>query len=144
MATDAISSHGTVLSFQPTPGGAFIEVGELGDISPPGLMRNEFDATVHNRDIDNWIMGVLRREPITVPVFFNRNLTSHAGLRQLLIDNEETGYRLDFPDGDVWIGSGFVKGIQGAAPVDGIQTGNVTIRLSGNFFLNGVEIGDLP
>lgn len=144
MATDAISSHGTVLSFQPTPGGAFIEVGELGDISPPGLMRNEFDATVHNRDIDNWIMGVLRREPITVPVFFNRNLASHAGLRQLLIDNEETGYRLDFPDGDVWIGSGFVKGIQGAAPVDGIQTGNVTIRLSGNFFLNGVEIGDLP
>jgi len=141
MATDALSSHGTILSFESTPGGAFVQVGELGDITPPGLMRNEFDASVHNRDIDSWITGILRREPITVPVFFNKAVTSHAALRTLLIANTETGYKLENPDGDVWIGSGFVKGIQGASPVDGIQTANVSIRLSGAFFLNGVLVG---
>jgi len=143
MATDALSSHGTILSFQPTPGGAFIEVAELGDITPPGLMRNEFDASIHNKDIDQWIMGILRREPISVPVFFNQALPSHDGLRELLIANEETGFKLENPDGDEWIGSGFVRGLQGASPVDGIQTATLTVRLSGNFILNGVEIGDL-
>jgi hypothetical protein len=143
MATDALSSHGTILSFQATPGGAFIEVAELGDITPPGLMRNEFDASIHNKDIDQWIMGILRREPITVPVFFNRALPSHSGLRQLLIANDETGFKLENPDGDEWIGSGFVRGLQGASPVDGIQTATLTVRLSGNFILNGVQIGDL-
>lgn len=141
MPTDAISAHGTILSFQPTPGGSFVEVGELGDITPPGLMRNEFDASVHNRDIDSWIMGILRREAIEVPVFFNKAVTSHASLRQLLISNTETGFMLENPDGDEWIGSGFVKGVVGASPVDGIQTANVTIRLSGDFFLNGILIG---
>jgi hypothetical protein len=141
MATDALSSHGTILSFQPTPGGSFVEIGELGDITPPGLMRNEFDASTHNRDIDSWVMGILRREPIAVNVFFNRNVTSHQSLRQLLIANTETGFKLDNPDGDEWIGSGFVKGIQGEQPVDGIQAATLTIRLSGDFFLNGVLIG---
>lgn len=141
MATDAISSHGTLLSFQATPGGSFSEVGELGDITPPGLMRNEFDASTHNRDIDSWVTGILRREAISVPVFFNKNVTSHAELRQLLIENTETGFRLDNPDGDVWIGSGFVRQLTGANPVDGIQTAQLTIRLSGDFYLNGTLIG---
>ena len=137
---DSLSSHGTLLSVELTPGGAFTEVGELGDLTPPGLMRNEFDASTQNVDIDSWITGILRREPVTAPVFFNRNNASHAGLRALLIANTLTGFKVDKPDGDEWVGSGFVRQITDAAPVDGIQAATLTVRLSGPFYLNGVLV----
>lgn len=137
----ALSGHGSILSFQSPPGGAFVELGELGDISAPGLMRNEFDATAQNADIDEWVVGVLRREPVSIPVFFNKAVTSHTQLRDLLIAGTKTGFKLEFPDGDSWVGSGFVRQIAGpSAPVDGLMTATVTVRLTGAMLLNGVTI----
>lgn len=136
----AISSHGVILEHKPGAG-AFTEVGELGDLSLPGMTRNEFDATPHNRDIDSWVMGVLRRDPITFPVFFNKTEATHAALRAAIIANSNDGFRVTFPDGDLWLGSGFVKQVAQTAPVDGILTANVTIRLSGPMILNGTVIG---
>lgn len=137
----AISAHGTIIEH--SPGGAgFTEIGELGDFTLPGVMRNEFDATPHNRDIDSWVMGVLRRDPITFPVFFNSATNpEHVDLRQSIIDNSFDGFRVTFPDGDIWIGSGFVRQMQQTAPVDGLFTANVTVRLSGPMYLNGTLIG---
>jgi hypothetical protein len=137
----AISGHGTIIEHSPG-GGGFVEIGELGDFTLPGVMRNEFDATAHNRDIDTWVMGVLRREAITVPVFFNAATNpEHVALRQSIIDNRYDGFRITFPDGDVWVGSGFVRQLQQTAPVDGLYTGNVTIRLSGAMYANDQLLG---
>ena len=137
----AISGHGTIIEHSPNDEG-YEEIGELGDLTLPGIMRNEFDSTTHNRDIDSWVMGVLRRDAITFPVFFNASLEpTHLVLRQSIIDNSYDGFRITFPDGDIWIGSGFVRQLAQTAPVDGIYTGNVTVRLSGPMFVNGVEIG---
>lgn len=139
---DSISAHGTVLSFEATPGGGFTEVGELGDITDPGTMRNEFDVTTHNLDIDNWILGVLRRDPLTVTVFWNGpTAPNHDELRQAQIENRFVGFSMDFPDGDAWVGSGFVRQVTRNQPVDGPQSAQVTIRLSGPFFLNGTLVG---
>jgi hypothetical protein len=135
MAQNAISAHGTLLYHNG------VEVGELGDFTLPGLMRNEFDATTHNIDIDIWVMGVLRREPVTFPVFFNSVEATHLALRQSIIDNTEDEFKIVFPDGDEWLGSGFVRQVSQAAPVDGILSANVTIRLSGAMLINGVGVG---
>jgi hypothetical protein len=85
---------------------------------------------------------VLRREAITVPVFFNAATNpEHVALRQSIIDNSYDGFRITFPDGDVWVGSGFVRQLQQTAPVDGLYTGNVTIRLSGAMYANDQLLG---
>jgi hypothetical protein len=136
----AISGHGVIIEHSPS-GGGFVEIGEVGDFTLPGVMRNEFDATTHNNDIDKWVLGVLRRDPITVPVFFNAGTNpEHVTLRDSIIDNTYDGFRMTFPDGDTWLGSGFVRTMQMTAPVDGLYTANVTIRLSGAMILNGVII----
>lgn len=143
----ALSAHGTIIQRAPaaTPT-TFTTIGELGDITMPGLMRNEFDGTPHNRDIDTWVMGVLRREAITFPINFNTTDPSHdhlTGLYKAIIDNSYDGYKISMPAADtgVWVLSGFVRNIAPLAPVDGIQRANVTIRPSGPFTLNGVVIG---
>jgi hypothetical protein len=135
------SSHGTVIRRQATPGGAFTPIAEVGDINPPGLSRNEHETTSHNKDIDAYIGGVLRRQAPTFPLFFNINEGSHdhlTGLYQAIIDNAFDGYSITQPDGFVWLFSGFVQNIQPTAPVDGVQTANVTIRPSGPMYI-GVD-----
>lgn len=141
-ANPAIGSHGTVIEHQPalTPG-VFTPVGELGDITMPGLSRNEFDASTHNRDIDSYVTGILRRQPVTFPVFFNMGDSSHLALRDAITGKSRDGWKITSPDGEEWIFSGEITAMNETAPVDGIKTANVTIRPSGPFYLNGDLIG---
>lgn len=141
-----ISSHGTVIARKGAADPAFVDIGEIGDITMPGLSRNEFETTSHNQDIDSYVLGVLRREPVTFPIFFNKNDSTHnaaTGLQKAIIDNDVDAYRITQPDGQVWIFSGGVQAMTQAAPVDGVQTANVTIRPTGAFILNGIEVGGL-
>lgn len=144
---EAISSHGTVISRRPASaglGGAFTPIGEIGDIQMPGLMRNEFDTTSHNQDIDRYQLGILRRDPVTFPIWYNAADATHnatAGLRKAIIDNSFDGYKIVQPDGDIFMFSGRVQALNQTAPVDGVQIVNVTVRPSGSFHLNGVLVG---
>ena len=139
---ESIAAHGAIFSFESTPAGGFTEVGEVGDITDPGLMRNEFDVTAHGADIDNWILGVARRDPLSITVFWNGTSgTQHNALRTALINNTFVGFSMVYPDGDDWVGSGYVRQITRNAPVDGAQSATLAIRLSGAFYLNGVLIG---
>lgn len=138
---EAVSSHGTVIRREMDPVGAqgtFTAIGEIGDITPPSLERNEHPTLSHNKDIDSFVMGVLRRQPVTFPMFFNVNDPTHdhlTGLYQAIADNEFGGYTVTQPDGLIWLFSGYVRNIQQSAPVDGVQTANVTIRPSGPMYI---------
>lgn len=138
--TLARTSHGTIVAIQLTPGGAFTDIAELGDLQLPELARNEFDATVQNRNIDDYVLGVMRRSALTVPLNFLPANGTHdhlTGIYKHMIDNTITGYRVTVPAiaggdaGIVWIMSGQVKGISPKAPVDGKLAADVTIRFSG-------------
>lgn len=143
-----ISAHGTVIARRPGSAGLgepFTPIGELGDITMPGLSRNEFDTTSHNQDIDSYVLGVLRRDSVTFPIFFNNADPTHdasTGLWSAIIGNTFDGYKITQPDGAVWMFSGRVQAMNQTAPVDGIQTANVTIRPSGAFYLNGTLVGE--
>lgn len=142
--SDAISAHGTIVSFQKTPGGAFSDIGEIGgDVVPPAMSRNSIEVTTHNDDIDAYVMGVLRRGEVTFPINYIAANGEHdelTGLYAHLIANTKTGYKVTFPDGDEWIFSGGVANIDRRAPVDGALTADVTLRPTGPMIINATSI----
>lgn len=147
MSVNQKSGHGTMIAVQLTPGGAFTDIAEMGDVTPPPLERNEFDATTQNEDIDAYVLGVLRRGLFSVPLNFIPDNNTHdhlTGMQKLLFDNTMTGFRVTFPQVSpsvVWIMSGQVKNFNVTAPVDGKLAADVSIRLSGLMSIGGVVIG---
>lgn len=139
---NVLSSHGTLLARAPiaTPG-VFTTIAELGDITPPEFMRNEFDATAQQENIDSYVLGVLRRGAFTVPINFIPTDATHdhlTGLYKAMITEPPPieGYRLTYMStGILWILSGQVKGIAPKAPVDGKLSADVTIRFSGKMLV---------
>lgn len=149
--TIAASGHGTKIarakSATPT---VFVEIAEMGDITFPGLSRNEFDATNQNTNIDARVLGVLRRGDCTLALNFLPNDATHDHLTGLigamLTEPPPTdGYKFTFPTAvgaSVWVMSGQVKAINNVkAPVDGKLSADVTLVFSGLFTINGVVYG---
>jgi hypothetical protein len=132
--TLAISSHATLVYVQLTPGSAWSAIAEQGDVTPPELSRNEFDATTQEKDIDAYVLGVLRRGAMTHQLNFLPTDNTHdhlTGLHKLLKDNTVTGWRINYPDGTLWIMSGQVQALKPNAPVDGKLSLDLTLRFSG-------------
>lgn len=145
--TLAISSHGTLVARAPsaTPT-IFTTIAELGDIMPPELSRKEFEATTQNINIDAYVLGVLRRGAMTIPLnFIPTDATQDhiTGLLKAMITEPPPvdGYRTTFPDGTVWVCSGQVQAFKPKAPVDGKLEADITIRFSGKMTINGIIVG---
>lgn len=142
---NSLSGHGTIFAYQTvlTPT-VFTDVAELGDITPPSLMRNEFDSTTQNENIDSYVLGVLRRGAMTMPInYIPSDATQDhiTGLASLIINNTVTGFRVTFPEGTVWIMSGRVQNFVPHAPKDGLMSADVTIRFIGRMKIGTVTIG---
>ena len=144
-----LSGHGAHIYRAPiaTPS-TFTEISEVRDITLPGLDHNEFDATSHNRNIDAYVLGVLRRELFTIQVNFLPSDPTHdhlTGLIKACTTNPVPldGFRIVFPDlVNTWTASGQVKNVSNIVlPVDGLSTADVGIRFSGRMVINGVLIG---
>jgi hypothetical protein len=144
-----LSGHGAkierALAATPT---VFAEIAEIKDITLPGLDHNEFDATSHNRNIDAYVMGVLRRDLFTIKMNFLPSDGSQdhlTGLIKAAITNPvpTDGFKITFPDNtNVWVASGQVKAVKNIVlPVDGLSTADVEVRFSGLMLINGVVIG---
>lgn len=144
--TLAISSHGTLVSRakSATPT-VFEEIAELGDMDLPELSRNEFEASVHNRNIDDYVLGILRRGAFGFPLNFLPTNGTHdhlTGLYKAIIDNSIDGYKVTWPQNSLqWVMSGQVQAIAPKAPVDGKLSADVTLRFSGPMTIGGVVIG---
>jgi hypothetical protein len=147
--TIALSGHGGHIYRAPiaTPS-TFTEIAEVGDITLPGLDHNEFDATTHNRNIDAYVLGVLRRDLFTIKLNFLPSDPTHnelAGLIKACITNPVPmdGFKIIFPDlVNTWIASGQVKAVNNIVlPVDGLSTADLAIRFSDRMSINGTLIG---
>ena len=145
MSLEALSGHGTIVAYEQTPGAAFTDIAELKDITIPEMMRNEFDSTTQKEDIDSYALGVLRRGPVTFSMNFLPKDATHdhlTGLYKHLIDNVIAGWRITPPGATphLYIMSGQVQSITPTAPVDGLLTADVNIRMSGAMSIGGVTI----
>lgn len=156
MAEQGLSAHGTTIKVRPSiadPTGAAAWVANttytitgLGDIGGIGTTRNDFDITPHDKNIDQYIFGVPRRDVMTFPLFYNKAIVTHRMLRTLQANNDVTtqmknGFEVTSPDGQILIFSGGVKDMPIDYPVDGPQMAHVSIRATGNYILDGVEYG---
>jgi hypothetical protein len=144
-----LSGHGAHIYRAPiaTPS-TFTEIAEVGDISLPSFDHNEFDATSHNRNIDAYVLGVLRRELFTIKLNFLPSDPTHDHLTGLLKASFTNpvpmdGFKIVFPDlVNNWIASGQVKSVKNIVlPVDGLSTADVEIRFSDRMVVNGVLVG---
>ena len=147
MSINQKSGHGTMVAVQLTPGGAYTDIAEMGDIAPPELSRNEFDATTQNENIDSYVLGVLRRGSFTVPLNWIPDNNTHdhlTGVYKLMIDGTMTGWRITFPQVTpplLWVMSGQVQSLKPNAPVDGKLSSDMAIRLSGAMFIGNTKVG---
>lgn len=148
MSENALSGHGTIIARENDPySGTFTDIAELRDITLPALSRNEFDGTTQNDDIDTYVLGVLRRGAVTVSVNFIPTNSTHDHTTGLMSDikaNILRGYRFTIPTTPswVWICSGRVQNVGPiTAPVDGLMSADVTLRLTGKFTINGTVFG---
>ena len=124
-----ISAHGTIIKRNGTP------IGELKDITPPALTRKPIETSTHNSDDDSYVVGIRRKGEMAFMVnFLPSGEATHNALTGLLYawgTGSKDEYRLLFPDGAVWLFSGFVTNIAPKQPVDGAQEANISIRPSG-------------
>jgi hypothetical protein len=144
--TIGVSSHGIIIARAPaaTPT-VFTDIAEIDASSLPEIFRNEFDASVQNRNIDDYVMGMLRRKSITLSLNFLQGNGSHdqlTGLYSALIGNTFDGYKTyQTSSGFIWVASGNVQSIAPKTPTDGTWGADVTLRFSGVMSLNGTTIG---
>jgi hypothetical protein len=81
------------------------------------------------------VAGVRRKGELSMMVnWLPSGELSHgavSGLLQAWADGSKDGYEIDYPDGSLWLFSGFVIGIAPKAPVDGAFEATINIRPSG-------------
>jgi len=141
----AKSGHGALIAWEAMPGSGFTTIAELGDITTPSLSRNEFEATTQNVDIDTHVLGVLRRDALSFKInFIESGEPTHdhiTGIQKGIIDNLMRGWKFSFPNGLAWIMSGQVQSFKVTDPVDGLQSADVSVRMSGKMSIGGVSVG---
>jgi hypothetical protein len=127
--SNAISAHGTIIKRNGDP------IAELRDITPPALTRKPIETTTHNSDDDSYVVGIRRKGELQFLMNFlpfdEPTHDASTGLLDAWAMGSKDEYEIDFPDGAVWLFSGFVTNVAPKAPVDGEQSANVSIRPSG-------------
>ena len=146
MSINALASHHTVVSVQLTPGGAFTEIAEQGDLTIPGGSRNEFPAHTQIENVDSYVVsGLMMRGPLKMQLNWIPSNATHdhlTGLRKLFNDNVATGWKQVFPDNTTIISSGKIKALGDiSAPVDGKLALDIEVRFSGVYSYAGVIVG---
>lgn len=147
--TIPLSGHGAHIYRAPISApSTFTEIAEVKDVTLPGFTHNEFDATSHNRNIDAYVLGVLRREAFTIDVNFLPSDPTHdhlTGLLKATFTNPVPmdGFKIIFPDlVNTWVASGQVRDVTNITlPVDGLSSAQVVIRFSDRMVINNVLIG---
>lgn len=124
----AISAHGCSLTHNGTP------VPELGDVTPPALLRKTVEDTRHNAQDDEYVLGLPRYGNLQ----FSIAVTS-ASIERFLstwLAHSLDAYVLTFADGAVWSFLGYVSDVSPHAPTDDALLAQVTVQVSGGIVLS--------
>ncbi len=134
MATSAVSSHGTLLKVgDGADPEVFTTIAEVKDISGPSMSLNMEDATSH--DSGGWreeIPTLLEAGDISFDINYTGG-TSQTILAEAQMTRERLNFQMVLPLATpvTKAFSGYVTSHEYSAPVEGILTASVTIRVSG-------------
>jgi hypothetical protein len=129
-----ITAQGTVISRETTLGsGSWVALGNVKSFDGPSTENPEVDVTTLSSSAKEFIGGLVDFGDLTMEINFNPGLANH---QQIFTDQEAspptvTGWRITFSTGQNYDWPAFVKSFSLGGAVDGVYTGNVTLRLSG-------------
>jgi len=119
--------------------GTAAEIGQVRDISGPGLSRDTIETTARD-STNNWreyIKGLKDAGEVSFDILFDPDLTTHAKatgiLADLWDDSTIASWIVTFPDTTptTWTFDGIVTAFEPKAPMDGELSADVTIKVSG-------------
>ena len=131
MSSKAKASRNTRISYEVN--GNFVDIAEVKNVSLPALMRSTFDTTTHLQGIDSYVLGSLRRSKLSFGVNFIPHDSTHdhlTGMYRHLIRNIKTTFRVHV-DRLTYTVKGRIQSIAPVAPMDGLLSAQISIRLSG-------------
>lgn len=142
--TQAVASFGTILSMgdntndDPTLD-TYQDIAEIHDISGPGIELSTIEATHHlSPDATREHMASLKDlTELSFEIAFLPKDAQHGlstGFLKLWKDRTRSNWKMAFTDGPNetwWYLKGFVTGFEVGAPLEGLLTANVTIKLTG-------------
>lgn len=117
---------------------AFVNVGEVKDISGPGFSQEIVDST-HHGSTGGWeeaVATILRSGEVTFTVNFDPVHATHdaaTGLRADFVNRTLRNWKLVRSDAGATTDAfaAFVSGFEESNPVAGVREANVTLKLSG-------------
>ncbi len=139
MTQQAISSFGTRL--QMGDGASpenFTTIAEVKDISGPALALDTEEVTAHDSP-GGWeehIGTILRSGEVSFDINYIPTQATHnpsTGLIRDMVQRTLRNFRMIFPNAGntTWSFSAFVTGVGPSAPVAGVLTASVTLRITG-------------
>jgi hypothetical protein len=124
----AISAHGCSLEHNGTP------VPDLGDVTPPALLRKTVEDTRHAAQDDAHAIGIPRYGNLQFDV-----ASTAANVERFLVAwlaHALDVYELTFADGVLWSFLGHVVDVSPHAPIEGVLMARVTVQVSGGVVLS--------
>ena len=132
-ASQAVNAFGTTIRRNG------VEIGEVTDISGPGLSRDTIEVT-HHKSPGMWrerIKGLKDGGEITFTISFVPTLATHSVATGIVADfaddTDVADWDIIFPDtaGTTWSMPGIVTGFEPAQPIDDRLSSDVTIQVAG-------------
>lgn len=132
--TVAIPTLGTTLTLNGTP------IGQIQDISGPALSTDTTEVTNHSSpdNTEEFVATIKRTGVISFPLVFNSGDAAHAALFAAWEDRTKDAYVMTYPDedgvagaGDSWAFNAYCTGFGQSAPVAGVLTAAITLRVTG-------------
>ena len=132
-------SHGSTLSWDDTGGAVYAAIGQVKDITGPGLTRGTIDVTDHDSSgVREFLAGLTDGGELTFSIGFDPTNAEHVALHTSLTTASCTAsaaaWELDLnvcSGTAVWTFDGFVTGFSPGVPVEGEQTVDLSVKLNG-------------
>lgn len=136
--TAGYSSFGTLLKIGDGGGGGevFTTIAEVKDIEGLDITLNSEDATNHSSPgaWEEFIATTLAAGPVTFDVNFIPGHATHsysAGLIKDAVNKTKRNFQLVLPSTTTWAFAAFVEKVAPKAPVKGILTATITLKVTG-------------
>lgn len=137
--SEAISGPGFLLQLGSTAGdaGSFTTIAEVKDITGPAVSLDVIDVTNQSSpdQYEEIIPSIRRAGEVDFDVNFNPNNATHndtTGLLFIANNKVKRGYRLDLNNGNHYLAfDAYCIGFQVKAPVAGVLSGTVKLRVTG-------------
>ena len=113
---------------------AFVAIGQLIDVTPPGLSRDTTEATHHQSPgrFREYLSALRDAGEVTFTIQYSTP-TAMDGIIADFMDDDPVNYKITFPDDAAteWTVSGIVTNIDPETPLDDRMTADVTIKVTG-------------